>query len=269
MLVSQHFWVAIRLAIKVRFFWMAIGSLLFVALVMLLSAYFGGRQPVTVALDVGFSTIRIVLPLLIVLLVQELFSQEFDRRYYLNSLAYPNARSNLLLGRYMAVLILVLVLLVALGVLQVFLVGFIADVYPQATPVALRQEFLIVIGFIAVDFLVLTTLAVMLAIVASTPSFVLIGTFGFMLVARSYGSIVELLGQGGGVVSNAEEYKNTLGLLSYFLPDLGALDVRMIALYGRLDFLSSDWTWVLFTNFAYMFFLLTIAVWFLQRKRFS
>ena len=155
----------------------------------LLSAYFGGRHSVTVALDVGFSTMRLLLPLLVVLLVQELFSHEFDKRYYLNSLTYPNARSEFLLGRYAAILAIVLFVLFMLGLLQQGLLNFIAGIYPQATPVALGQPFLIVMVFFALDLLVLTTLSVLLAIVASTPSFVLIGTFGFMLVARSYGSV--------------------------------------------------------------------------------
>ncbi|AYC35137.1 hypothetical protein D3880_18845 [Pseudomonas cavernae] len=248
---------------------MAAGVLIVVTLATLLSAYFGGRQSVTVALDVGFSTIRLLVPLLIVLLVQELLSREFDKRYYLCSLTYPRARRNLLLGRFAAVLALVLGLLLALGVLQVGLVQFIAGIYPQATPVALGQPYLIVSVFIALDLLVLTALATLLAVVASTSSFVLIGTFGFMLVARSYGAIVELLGRDAGLVSNAGGYRASLGVLGYLLPDLGALDVRMVALYGKLEFLPADWPWLLLSSLGYAIALLALSMWALQRKRFS
>lgn len=267
--ILRDFLTALRLALKAKFAWMAAGVLLVVALTTLLSAYFGARQPAAVALDVGFSTIRLLVPLLIVLLAQELLSREFDKRYYLSSLTYPRARSSLLLGRFAAVLALVLGVLLALGLLQIGLVQFIGDIYPQATPVALGQPYLIVSAFIALDLLVLTALATLLAVVASTPSFVLIGTFGFMLVSRSYGSIIELLSSQAGLVSNAEGYRASLGVLGYLLPDLGALDMRMLALYGKPEFLPADWPWLLLSSLGYAIALLALAVWALQRKRFS
>lgn len=269
MLVSRHFLIALRLVLKAKFVWMAVGTLLIVALASLLSSYFGGRQPVTVALDVGLSVIRLLVPLLIVLLVQELLSREFGRRYYLNSLTYPHGRCSLLLERFAALLVLLLGLLLALGLLQAGVVQFLDSIYPQATPVAMGQPYLIVITFIALDLLVLAALATLLAVVASTPSFVLIGTFGFMLVARSYGAIIELLGQNSGLVNSAEGYRTGLGVLGYLLPDLGALDLRMLALYGKPEFLPADWPWLLLSSLAYAFALLALAVWALQRKRFA
>lgn len=267
--IFRDFLTAIRLVLKAKFVWMSAGVLLVVALATLLSSYFGGRQPATVALDVGFSTTRLLVPLLIVLLVQELLSREFDKRYYLSSLAYPRGRSSLLLGRFAAVLVLVLGVLLALALLQVGLVGFIGDDYDQATPVALGLPYLVSVAFLALDLLVLTALATLLAVVASAPSFVLIGTFGFMLVARSYGAIIDLLSRGGGGVGSGEGYRASLGILGYLLPDLGALDLRMLALYGKPEFLPSDWPWLLLSSFGYVIALLAVAVWALQRKRFS
>lgn len=260
---------SLSLVLKAKFAWMAAGILLILTLATLLSAYFGGRQSATVALDVGFSTIRLLLPLLIVLLAQELLSYEFDKRYYLNSLSYPRGRRSLLLGRFVALLALLFGVLVASSMLQVGLVHFIGGIYPQATPVALGHSYLVVIGFIALDLLVLAALATLLAVVASTPSFVLIGTFGFMLVARSYGAVVELLSQNAGLVNSAEGYRASLGILGYFLPDLGALDLRMLALYGKSEFLPVDWLWLLLSSLGYAFGLLAMAVWALQRKRFA
>ncbi|WAC43021.1 hypothetical protein OU997_12015 [Pseudomonas sp. SL4(2022)] len=267
--ILRHILIALRLALKAKLIWMASGILLVVTLATFLSAYFGGRQSVTVALDVGFSTMRLLLPLMIVLLVQELLSREFDKRYYLNSLTYPSARTTLLLGRFAAVFALVLCVLFALGVLQVGLVRFIGDIYPQATPVALGQPYLIVIVFLLLDLLVLAALATLLAVVASTPSFVLIGTFGFMLIARSYGVIVVLLGETPSLVADTEGYRASLGLLGYLLPDLGGLDVRMLALYGKPEFLPADWPWLVLSSLGYALALLALAVWALQRKRFA
>jgi Cu-processing system permease protein len=71
------------------------------------------------------------------------------------------------------------------------------------------------------------------------------------------------------VVGRAEEYRNGLGVLGYLIPDLGALDIRMLALYGRAEFLPVDWPWLLLSNLAYVVVLLSLAVLALQRKRFS
>lgn len=258
-----------RLAFRARFGWLAVGSMLVLIIAALLSAQFSGRQSATVALDIGLSGIRLLLPLVLVLMTQELLSREFDRRYFLNTLSYPHQRRGLLLGRFIAVSALTLGLLLLLAGALALLVWLIGQGYAQATPVALGYHYLVTIGFIGLDLLVLTAVATLLAVVASTPSFVLIGTFGFMLVARSFGAIVELLTRNTTVVGDAESYRSSVSLLSYLLPDLGALDVRMIALYGKLELLPADWPWLVLSSVTYMVGLLALAVWALNRKRFT
>lgn len=269
MLSSPNFSTGLHLAFRARFGWLASGSLLAVLIAAYLAALFSGRQPATVALDIGLSVMRIVLPLVLVLMTQELLSREFDRRYFLNSLSYPHQRYSLLLGRFAAGAGLTLGLLLVLAAALALLVWVIGQGYAQGTPVALGSHYLITIGFIGVDLLLLTAVASLLAVVASTPSFVLIGTFGFMLVARSFGAIIELLTYNSGVVSDADSYRSGVGLLGYLLPDLGALDVRMVTLYGRMGLLPSDWCWLVLSSLIYTVGLLTLAIWALQRKRFS
>ncbi|WP_341829416.1 ABC transporter permease subunit, partial [Stutzerimonas stutzeri] len=257
------------LALRARFSWLSGGSLLVLVLAAFLSSQFSGRQPATVTLDIGLSVIRLLLPLVLVLMTQELLSREFDRRYFLSTLSYPHPRYSLLLGRFIAVAALTLGLLLLLAGALALLAWLIGQGYAQATPVALGNHYLVTIGFIGLDLLVLTAVATLLAVVASTPSFVLIGTFGFMLVARSFGAIIELLTRNTGVVSDADGYRSGIGILSYLLPDLGALDVRMVALYGKLELLPADWPWLMLSSVTYMLGLLALAVWSLNRKRFT
>lgn len=269
MLYSSDFLAGLRLALRARYLWLAGCSLLVLALAALMAAQFSGRQPATVAMDIGLSVVRLLLPLMLVLMTQELLSREFDRRYFLNSLTYPRPRHKLLLGRFLAVAALVLGLLLVMALLLALLVGLVGQGYAQGTPVALGLHYWVSVAFVAVDLLLLTALACLLAVVASTPSFVLIGTFGFMLVARSFAAIVELLRHDASLVGDAESYRAGVGLLGYLLPDLGALDVRMVALYGKMDFLPIDWPWLLLSSLAYIVALLALAVWALQRKRFA
>lgn len=266
---SSNISTGFRLAFRARFGWLTGSSLLVLAIAAFLAAQFSGRQPTTVALDIGLSIIRLLLPLVLVVMTQELLSREFERRYFLNSLSYPHPRHSLLLGRFISVAILTIGLLLLLATTLALLVWMIGQSYTQATPVALDHRYLITIGFISLDLLLVTAVATLLAVVASTPSFVLIGTFGFMLVSRSFSAIVELLTRNNGVVSDAESYRSGIGLLSYLLPDLGALDVRMVALYGKMELLPADWPWLVLSSLIYTVGLLSLAVWALNRKRFA
>lgn len=259
---------AIRLALRARFgsifFWLLIA----LVIVVWMAAQFSARQPATVALDVGLSVIRLVLPFISVFLLQELLSQEFARRLFLTSMTYPRPRYQFLLGRFLAVALLVLALLVVLSAVLAGLVALIGEGYDQSTPVALDYRYAITVAFMAVDIVVIIALGTLLAITAATPSFVLIGTLGFTLVARSFSAIVALIEYDTTLVDNPDAYQLSLSLLGYILPDLGALDVRMIALYSNLEFFPSDWAVRIGASSAYAIGLLSIAVWAFNRKRF-
>lgn len=269
MLYFSDLFVGVRMALRARYFWLAGCSLLVLSLAAVLAAMFSGRQPATVALDVGISVMRLLLVLVLVLMTQELLSREFERRYFLSSLTYPLPRRHLLLGRFLAIVGLTFILQLAMALLLGLIVFWVVQGYGQATPVNLGWYYLLVNAFAALDLLLLAALASLLAVLASTPSFVLIGTFGFMLVARSFAAIAALLTRDASLVDDAESYRAGLGVLGYLLPDLGALDVRMVALYGQLEFLPADWPWLLLSTLAYAFGLLGLAVWALQRKRFA
>ena len=248
-----------------------IAGWLLIALVSssIVASCFASRQPATVALDTGLSLLRLALPILAVFLLQELLSREFDRKLYLSSLTYPRPRHQFLLGRVAAISVLLLGLLVALAAVLAGLTAWIGQDYAQATPPALGLPYLVTIAFIALDLLVVLAIGTLIAVATTTPSFVLIGTLGFMLVARSYSAIVALLTRDSTLVSNADSYQSSLSLLGYLLPDLGALDVRMISLYGQWQFLPEDWALRVVATLAYAAALLGLAVWTLNRKKFT
>lgn len=260
---------ALLLARRARYFSTAFWLLAAVLGMALLAAEFSGRQPATVALDVGLSAMRLFLPLLIVLLVQELLLREFDRRYFLTSLTYPRSRHWLLLGRVATILLLIYGLMLVMGLALGLTVTHIASSYDHATPPDLGSNYALTLLFVALDLFVLTAVASFLAIAASTPSFVLIGTFGFMLVSRSYSGIIALLERNQFIVDNTELYQRSLGVLFYIFPDLGALDIRMISLYNKIELLPSDWLTNIIATTAYGSALMLLGLLFLHRKRFN
>lgn len=261
--------IGILLARRARYFSTSLWLLLVVLGLALLGAQFSGRQPATVALDIGISAIRLLLPLLIILLSQELLSREFDRRYFLTSVTYPRPRFWLLIGRLLAILLLVYALMLIMALSLAWLTSYIGADYEQATPINLGLNYWTTIAFIAIDLFVLSSMATLLAIASTTPSFVLIGTLGFMLVSRSYSTIIALLTREHYLVGHTELYKGSLSILNYLVPDLASLDVRMISLYGKIALLPADWAASLIACLAYGFALLGLALFILQRKQFN
>lgn len=238
---------------------------------VLLAAQFSARQPQTVALDVGFSVIRVTLPMLAILLVQELISREFERKHYLNSLTYPRSRSSWLLGRGVAIFTVCLAFLAVQGLVLALLIPLSTD-YTQTTSISLGAPFVITLLFIALDLMVVIAISMLLAVSASTPSIVLIGTIGFVLIARAYTPIIELLSRTPSVVKTFADphlYQNSLSMLTFVLPDLGRLDVRMIALYDKMRFLPENWLLLVIATLAYIWALQAITVWILNKREFN
>lgn len=234
-----------------------------------LTAQFSARQPGTVALDTGFSLIKITLLFFIVFSLYEVISREFDRKLYLTSLTYPRTRFRFLFGRVVAVAVVLFTLLIAIAILLAGLTAWFGYSYAQTLPPELGLPYVVTIAFIALDLLVVLAIGTLIAIATTTPSFVLIGTLGFALVARSYSAIVSLLARDTTLVGDAETYQSSLSLLGYLLPDLGALDVRMISLYGKWQFLPDDWPLRVVSTLAYAAALFALSVWALNRKKFS
>lgn len=193
MLLPADFRTGLRLLLRARFVVLGGWALAAIVLGAYAASLFSGRQPATVGLDLGLSLIRLCLPIIGVLMLQELISREFERKLFHSTLTYPRPRHHFLLGRLAALGVsLALLLLVLAGALAA-LTHWISTDYAQTTRVALGLHYWITVGFILLDLYVILSLGALLAVVASTPSFILIGTLGFMLVARSFSTVITLL----------------------------------------------------------------------------
>jgi len=264
--------VSVKIAMKARVSSVALWLLTALLVIVWMAVQFSARQPATIALDVGLSVIRLALPLLVILLTQELFSREFERKLFLTSFTYPRSRGNWLLGRTLAIFLMSMGMLLLMSLLLAGLTTYAGSSYAQTTPVSLSTPYMITLGFIAADLLVAISISILLAVSATTPSFVLIGSIGFLIIARSYTPIIELLRNTPSVVSEFADphlYQDSLGLIAFVLPDLGRLDVRMIALYDQIKFLPSDWLLLLTATMFYAAALFGLAIWVLNKREFS
>jgi ABC-type transport system involved in multi-copper enzyme maturation permease subunit len=264
--------ISLKLAYQAGFLTLIVWIFLSLIIVVLGASEFSARQPATVALDVGLSFIRLILPAFMILLVQDLVTREFDRRLYLISLTYPRPRASWFLGRIIAVGIMLLALLLLLALALAAIVHYVSQSYGQATLVSLGAPYWVTLGFIIVDLAVGLSITALLAVTTTTPSFVLIGAVGFILIARSYMPIIQLL-QGAEYLvdkfANPKIYGDSLHMLNLFLPDLGTLDVRMIALYNKIEFLPGHWLELVCSAILYSAALILLAVWRINKRSFT
>jgi Cu-processing system permease protein len=264
------FRLAVLLIVRSRLWLVAgvVGGVL--ATTVWLAGQFSPRQPATVALDVGISFIRLAVPLLGLLQIQELLAREVDRRLILTSLTYPRSRASFLLARYAAVAAVALAMTIFLGAVLAGVVSSLGAGYMQGTRVALGLPYLITGGLLWMDVAVVLAFGLVLATVATTPHLVFLVGVGFMVIARSTSSIVRLLQSDRDlVVRGAEWYQQGLQWVQWLVPDLAALDVRPIALYGRMEFLTASAWALLLMPIGYVALLLLLACQRFGKRQFS
>lgn len=241
-----------------------------ISLFVLLASLFSARQPATVALDVGLSLIRLILPFLIVFLTQELISKEFAFRYHLVSLTYPRQREYWIISRFFATYLVAIAMLFLSGVILAIELTLIRAGYPQTTEINLGIPYVVTLGMISVDLFVITAVATLLAVTARTQSFITIGTLGFMLVARSYSYVIDLLNNNIDPILSKyvgqETYTSSLSMLRFIVPDLAALDMRHLSLYGGIHTMPDNLLWLVATALGYGIAVISIATWWLSRR---
>jgi len=267
--VFADFRLALRLMVRSRL-WLVVMILSLVLMsVAWLSAQFSPRQSATVALDVGLSFIRLSVPLLALLQIQDLLAREVDRKLILISLTYPRSRSSFLLARYFAVVAVAIVTTLLLAMVLAAVVSFDGSSFHQATKVSLGLPYVITIAYLLIDIAVIVAFAVALASVATTPNLVFLGGIGFMIIARSAATIIELLEREHDLLTGAALYHRGLQWVQWVMPNLAALDVRPIALYGKMEMIpQAPWAPIQMAA-GYIVVLLTIACLRFERRQFA
>ena len=260
---------ALRLIIRSRALVVSaiVGAILFC--VAWLAGQFSPRQPSTVALDVGLSYIRFAIPILALIQIQDLVAREVERRLVLTSLTYPHPRTAFLLGRYVAVVAVALANTLFFCGLLALSVTWVGVLFPQTTVPSLGLPFLLTGALIWFDALVVVGFGLLLATVSTTPHLVFLGGMGFMIIARSASTIIQLLEAEKNIVRGADWYHQGLQWVQWIVPDLASLDVRTIALYGKMEMLSVSPGALVLMPVSYSIVLLIVASAVFSRRRFD
>lgn len=215
-----------------------------------LAAFFSPRQPTTVAMDVGFSGMRISLVLFALFWGQELFGREIERRTVLFALAYPVPRSHYLLGRYFGIVSLLALAAVLLGVLLWLAVLLTSNRYNQFFPVSMGLPFWACVFGLWVDAAVVTAFAMCVSSLSTVPILPLALGLGFAVAGRGLGTVLEYL-RNGTLGGGFEGLRVIVEAIQWFLPDLSRLDWRVAPIYGLpMDLGAMGWGLLMAAGYA-------------------
>ncbi|WP_269531136.1 hypothetical protein [Chitinimonas sp. BJYL2] len=237
--------------------------------VAVLAAAFSARQPQAVALDVGLSGIRMSLTLLSLIWVQDLVSKEIERRTVFFVFAYPSSRTEYLIGRYLGIMVMLVLALTVLGIMLNVLTRYSSWGYAYPHELQLGLPYLTTLMLMALDLALVTALALAVATAATTTMLPFLVGLAFAVAARALGPVLDFMAKGaGGDERFKQAWDGPVNLVRWLIPDLDRMDIRAWPLYGVVP----DWTSVLTASFsvgAYLVALLVLAHYALQKREFA
>jgi len=235
-----------------------------------LAAEFSGRQPETVALDVGFSLIRLFGALLVLFWVTELLGKDLERRTIYFVLAYPFSRNIYILSRFLAVAGLTAVAIIGLSLFALLAWWLIVHSgYHQANPVYMQGAGLpLTLALIWLDLLTIGAFTLLIAALSTTPMLAFFVGLAFAVSARSLGPILAYLASDQAADKLVQTYQPLLNAIHWLVPDLSRLDVRATVLYG-LQPETGSILWSGLNVALYSLIALILAMVALQRREFN
>jgi Cu-processing system permease protein len=188
------------------------------------------RQVTELSLTLSLSLISFIMLLLAVFLGGTSLWKDIERRYTLSVLGLPLSRQNYLLGRFGGTALFVLLAAVVLGAATFAVVLYSSSMYPPDKPIAWSIMALCIL-FDALKYILLIAVAFLFSTVSTSFFLPVFGTIATFLA--------------GGVTQQVYEYihspasknlspvvKQVATCLYYLLPNFGAFDLKVNAIYG-------------------------------------
>lgn len=248
----------------------SIHAVLAVALLLVIVAWlasaFSPRQPQTVALDVGFSGIRISLVLFALFWVDQLVGREIGSKAILLTLTYPVPRAHYLIARYAAILGLLALAALLLGLVVWGMVAASGGAY-SGFALHLGWPFWLTIFGLWCDAAVVAAFALLIACLATVPMLPMALGLAFAIGGKTLGAVLDYLARGADGDEKVMQMAPLMNVIQYLLPDLSRLDWRIWPMYGAEPGMAAI-GWGVLMGLGYVLILLTLAVRVFSRREF-
>jgi ABC-type transport system involved in multi-copper enzyme maturation permease subunit len=226
-------WAIISMTLKSIFRDRVFQGIMVTALVFLLIpgiASLSMRQVAELSLTLSLSLISVILLLLSVFLGGTSLWKDIERRYTYSVLGLPLSRTSYLLGRFGGTALFVMLTAVLLGVVSFGVVAYTSAVYPPARPVVWSAMALCIL-FDALKYILLIAVAFLFSTVSTSFFLPVFGTIAMFLVGGITQQVYEYIHSPASRELAPIVKQTALGVY-YLLPNFGAFDLKVNAIYG-------------------------------------
>lgn len=214
------------------------------------------RQVTELSLTLSLSLISFILLLLAVFLGGTSLWKDIERRYAFSVLGLPLSRHNYLLGRFWGTSLFLLLTAVVLGIAAFVVVMYATTLYPSERPIV-WSNMAVCIFFDALKYILLIAVAFLFSTVSTSFFLPVFGTIATFLVGGVTQQVYEFVNS-PAAKGLSPLVKQLASAFYYILPNFGAFDLKVNAIYGLP--LSSSGLFLTVAYFvAYAGLLLSVA----------
>ena len=214
------------------------------------------RQVTELSITLSLSLISFILLLLSVFLGGTLLWKDIEKRYVYNTLGLPISRTKYLLGRFAGTAGFMIFAAFVLGVFAFAVVAYSSNIYPPDRPVEWGTMAICII-FDALKYLLLIAVSLLLSTVSTSFFLPIFGTISTFFVGSVTQQVYEYI-HSPASKTLAPVIKQAAAVLYYVLPNFGAFDLKVNAIYG-LPLVSSGLLMTMLYFFVYSSLLLSLS----------
>lgn len=188
------------------------------------------RQVTELSLTLSLSLISFILLLLSVFLGGTSLWKDIERRYTFSVLGLPISRQSYMLGRFGGVALFVLLAAAILGAAAFAVVMYSSAIYPSERPI-IWPTMAVCIIFDAMKFILLIATAFLFSTVSTSFFLPVFGTIATFLAGGVTQQVYEFVNS-PAAKTLSPLVKKLAVVLYYILPNFGAFDLKVNAIYG-------------------------------------
>jgi ABC-type transport system involved in multi-copper enzyme maturation permease subunit len=221
------------------------------------------RQVTELSLTLSLSLISFILLLLAVFLGGTSLWKDIERRYTFSVLGLPLSRQNYLLGRFGGTALFLLLTGAVLGLAAFAVVLYANSLYPSERPIV-WSNIAVSILFDVLKYILLIAVAFLFSTVSTSFFLPIFGTIATFLTGGITQQVYEFINSPAGK-SLSPFVKKLATFLYYIIPNFGAFDLKVNAIYG-LPIPSKGLILTIAYFIVYVGFLLSIAAAIFSRR---
>jgi ABC-type transport system involved in multi-copper enzyme maturation permease subunit len=188
------------------------------------------RQVTELSLTLSLSLISFILLLLSVFLGGTSLWKDIERRYTFSVLGLPISRQSYMIGRFGGVALFVLLAAAVLGVAAFAVVLYSSAIYPADRPIVWSTMALCIL-FDAMKYILLIAVAFLFSTVSTSFFLPVFGTIATFLAGGVTQQVYEFVNSPAAQKLSSLVKQLATGLY-YILPNFGAFDLKVNAIYG-------------------------------------